>query len=203
MDTTLPPGRQATRQALARTRRAHTAPVTSTTPDGSVTTLADVLAVLNLADAAGVRLWLDGGWGVDALLGRQTRPHGDLDVALEARHLDPLQLALHGAGFAPVGEDGATAWNFLLARPGGPVVDLHVIVLDSDGNGVLGPVEAGSVYPAAALTGRGRAGGREVDCISAEWAVRFHDAYSGDADDRADVRALCAAFGIDVPAQYR
>jgi len=27
---------------------------------------------------------LDGGWAVDALLGRQTRPHGDLDIALPA-----------------------------------------------------------------------------------------------------------------------
>ena len=30
------------------------------------------------------------------------------------------------------GEQGATAWNFLLGHPDGPVVDLHVVVLDAE-----------------------------------------------------------------------
>ena len=38
-----------------------------------------VLVCAGLADA-GVRFWLAGGWGVDALAGRQTRSHRDLDV---------------------------------------------------------------------------------------------------------------------------
>ncbi len=175
----------------------------TSTPHGARTGREDVLGVLAVADGAGARLWIDGGWGVDALLGVQTREHGDLDVAIEARHLGAFREALAGRGFAPVGEDGATAWNFLLAQPAGAVLDLHVIVLDADGNGVLGPVEAGQVYPAASLTGRGTIGGRAVDCIAAEWAVRFRDAYTGDAGDRADVLALCRRFGLPVPEQYR
>ena len=175
----------------------------SSTPDGARTTLDDVLTVLDLADEAGARLRIDGGWGVDALLGTQTRDHGDLDVAIEARHLEAFANALSGAGFETVGEAGATPWNFLVARSNGPVVDLHVIVLDADGNGVLGPPEAGDVYPAASLTGRGTVGGRAVECVAAEWLVRFHDAYAGDAKDRADVRALCERFGLAIPDQYR
>lgn len=175
----------------------------TSTPDGACTGPDDVLAVLAAADAAGARLWLDGGWGVDALLGGQTREHGDLDVAVEQRHLAPLLDVLGAQGFTPVGEPGATPWNFLVAHPDGAVVDLHVVVLDADGNGVLGPPEDGNAYPAAALTGRGTLGGRAVDCVAPEWVVRFHDAYTGDADDRADVRAVCARFGLEVPAQYR
>jgi lincosamide nucleotidyltransferase A/C/D/E len=30
----------------------------------------------------GVTVWLDGGWAVDAVLGVETRPHGDLDVVV-------------------------------------------------------------------------------------------------------------------------
>lgn len=171
----------------------------TSTPAGSRTTLDDVLAVL----ASGVQVWIDGGWGVDALLGEQTREHGDLDVAVEARHLDALSAALREAGYAEVGEPSATPWNFLLAHPRGSVVDLHVVVLDTEGNGVLGPPADGNSYPAGALTGRGVLGGRAVDCIAPEWVVRFRDAYSGDADDRADVRAVCARFDLEVPAQYR
>ena len=43
----------------------------------------DVLEIVAYLDAAGVRVWLDGGWGVDALLGEQTRPHKDLDIVVE------------------------------------------------------------------------------------------------------------------------
>jgi len=105
-------------------------------------------------------------------------------------------------GFAAVGEDGATAWNFLMQDRTGAVVDLHVIVLDEDGNGVLGPAQSGNAYPAASLTGRGTVAGRPVDCTTAQWAVKFRDAYIGDADDRADVLALCRRFHLPMPAQY-
>lgn len=32
---------------------------------------------------AGIPIWLDGGWGVDALLEEQTRIHDDLDRGLK------------------------------------------------------------------------------------------------------------------------
>ena len=40
----------------------------------------DVLEIVAGLDAAGVRVWLDGGWGVDALIRHQTRDHEDLDL---------------------------------------------------------------------------------------------------------------------------
>jgi hypothetical protein len=46
----------------------------------SVARLPEVVDVLERLDRAGVPVWLDGGWGVDALVGRQTRPHRDLDL---------------------------------------------------------------------------------------------------------------------------
>jgi lincosamide nucleotidyltransferase A/C/D/E len=177
--------------------------VATSTPPGARTTLADVLDILDLADSAGARLWIDGGWGVDALLGSQSREHADLDVAIESEHLEALRTVLLGEGFEKVGEESATAWNFLLAHPRGAVVDLHIIVFDAHGNGVLGPPEQGNAYPAASLTGRGRIGDRTVDCVAAEWVLRFHDAYPGDVDDRADVQALCQRFGLEIPEQYR
>lgn len=175
----------------------------TSTPAGARTTLRDVLAVLDLATTARARVWLDGGWGVDALLGEQTRDHGDLDLAVQAEHLQAFLAALTGHGFSPVGEEGARPWNFLLAHPDGAVVDLHVITFDADGNGVLGPATDASVYPAASLTGHGQLADRSVDCIVAEWVVAFHDTYPGDGDDRADVQALCQRFALAVPDQYR
>ncbi len=37
----------------------------------------DVCDFLALMDAHGIRVWLDGGWAVDACLGSQTRRHSD------------------------------------------------------------------------------------------------------------------------------
>ena len=56
---------------------------------------------------------------------------------------------------------------------------------------------------AGSLTGRGKIADRIVDCITAEWAVKFREAYTGDAGDRADVLALCRRFGLTVPSPYR
>jgi lincosamide nucleotidyltransferase A/C/D/E len=59
----------------------------------------DVLAVLDQLDRAGVVVWLDGGWGVDALLGGQSRPHQDLDLVIDRDDCEAAQTALAGTGF--------------------------------------------------------------------------------------------------------
>jgi lincosamide nucleotidyltransferase A/C/D/E len=42
---------------------------------------------------------LDGGWGVDALVGDQTRPHADLDLAVDRDELERIQQNLERLGF--------------------------------------------------------------------------------------------------------
>ena len=53
-----------------------------------------VCSILDCLERAAVDVWLDGGWGVDALLGAQTRPHGDLDVIVSQRDVPRLCEAL-------------------------------------------------------------------------------------------------------------
>jgi lincosamide nucleotidyltransferase A/C/D/E len=154
-------------------------------------------------EGRGVRVWLDGGWAVDACLGAQTRRHGDLDIAIESRDVPAAVAALRSRGYGPVPRDDTRAWNFVMGDAGGREVDFHVIVLDEHGDGVYGPVENGERYPAEALTGTGRVGGREVACITPEWLVAFHTGYEVDADDWADVSALCERFGIPIPDEYQ
>lgn len=47
-----------------------------------------------------VRCWVMGGWGVDALLGRETRRHHDLDLLVSFDDLGPLQDLLLEQGFS-------------------------------------------------------------------------------------------------------
>jgi lincosamide nucleotidyltransferase A/C/D/E len=162
----------------------------------------DVCRVVRLLDGRGIRVWLDGGWAVDACLGAQTRRHSDLDIVLEKRDVLLAVATLREHGYAPVPRDDTRAWNFVLGDDHGHQVDFHVIVLDEQGHGSYGPPENGERYPAAALTGMGAVNGRTVACITPEWLVRFHTGYDVDATDWADVAALCERFGIPVPDDY-
>ncbi len=165
-------------------------------------TLQDVLRFLDLMASIRVRVWLDGGWAVDACLGSQTRPHRDLDIEIEERDLATAISWLGNGGFNPIPRDDTQPWNFVLGDVHGREIDFHVIVLDEQGNGIYGPPETDFTFPAEALAGSGRLGGRTVACLSPEWLVRFHTGYEPDEDDWADVSALCERFGLPIPEGY-
>lgn len=42
--------------------------------------ITDVKQILQFAIDAEIKVFLDGGWGVDALLGYQSRAHNDIDI---------------------------------------------------------------------------------------------------------------------------
>ena len=44
---------------------------------------ADAVEIISYADNNGIDIWLDGGWGVDALLETETRAHNDIDLFVE------------------------------------------------------------------------------------------------------------------------
>lgn len=166
------------------------------------TTAEGVVGFLELMGDLGIDLWLDGGWAVDACLGRQTRRHADLDIVIEKRNLALAVEALEARGYGPVPRDDTRPWNFVLGDAGGHEVDFHVVVLDATGRGTYGPPELGDAYTAGALAGAGTIAGRPVSCVTPEWLVRSHTGYELAAKDVADVTALCQRFGIPLPDEY-
>ena len=62
----------------------------------------EVLAVVDWLEARGAVHVITGGWAVDALVGRATRPHRDLDVIVEAGACDGLARWLRGRGYEVV-----------------------------------------------------------------------------------------------------
>jgi len=163
---------------------------------------ADVISLYVALQNLGITTWVDGGWGVDALLGKQTRPHKDLDIAIQQKDLPQLYTLLEAKGYKEIKLEDAKPWNFVLGDEIGRQIDVYVITLDGDGNGIYGPVESGQLYPASSLNGFGVIDGQTVRCISAEWAVKFHSGYHLTDKDFADVSALCAKFGIGPPEEY-
>jgi hypothetical protein len=118
----------------------------------------------------GIKIWIDGGWAVDALLVEQTRSHADLDIALETRFLGRLRDVLAERGYQQVPRDDKRPWNFVLGNGAGLEVDVHAFTFDENGDGVYGPPENGDYYMADALTGEGAIEGRPGEMYLARMA---------------------------------
>jgi lincosamide nucleotidyltransferase A/C/D/E len=161
-------------------------------------TAADVLEVLDRLDAAGIEWWIDGGWGVDALLERETRWHDDLDFAVRAD--DIARLSSTFPEFEHVDQD---QWPsaYVLRDPDGRQLDFHPLEFDEQGNGWQ-PREGGgrSLWPREALGARGRIAGREVRCTSAEFQIESHLYEGYDDVDWAAIEGLCDRFALPLPA---
>ena len=150
--------------------------------------VAEVHRVLDALAAAGCTAWLGGGWGVDALVGRQTRPHRDLDLLVEASHLDDALRALTRSGY--VVETDWLPVRVEVAASGDRWVDLHPVVFDDEGNGVqAGPEGTTFDYPAGCLV-RGRIGDREVGCLGTARQLEAHAGYPPREVDRHDLALL-------------
>jgi lincosamide nucleotidyltransferase A/C/D/E len=165
-------------------------------------TSADVIEIYTTLANLGICVWIDGGWGVDALLGRQTRLHKDLDIAIEDHHLLQFEQFLTCIGYKRTKREIERPFNFVLADRNGREIDVHVISRDERGNGIYGPPEMGVMYPAESLTGKGTIDDCPVLCISPEWMVKFHSGYTLTEKDYNDVSALCDKYGIQVPNEY-
>lgn len=153
--------------------------------------------LLQLFEQHGIEVIVDGGWGVDALLGEQTRPHNDLDIALQHKDVQKLRALLEAQGYRDVPRDDTRDCNFVMGNDQGHEVDFHSYTFDANGKLVFGVA-----YPPESLTGTGSIQGYPVRCISAEWLVKFHTGYELDENDYRDVSALCERLGIALPNEY-
>lgn len=153
----------------------------------------EMIEVLDALERAGVRTWVAGGWGVDALLGGRTRAHTDLDLVLDAGDsaVDAALAALAGLGIGYLDE----------AAVAGPWMPVLVKVTDRAGRSVdLCPVDV-EALPAEEAFARGILAGRAVQCLSPALQVAFHRGYRQRVTQRADLRRLCRKFGLEMPLE--
>ncbi len=186
----------------------------------------DASAVLSLAallEQEGIFFCLQGGWGIDALCGCQTRAHKDMDVLVNlcclGRFIDlmevqgfvckliweenawiaaPSPLAMIACPGAP--EKAASA--FVLRNAAGNELDVHVIEMDAAGNGT--PCwNTEEVFQAVDLQGKGTILGRPVRCMSAEMQMLCHTGYTLEEKDCNDMYLLNKRFGTALPAELQ
>lgn len=162
-----------------------------------------LVALVELLEGQGIDIWLDGGWGVDALLGHQDREHDDLDLVADLAHSQLIIDTLDSAGYELV--DGAPPRSFVMVDAGGRQVDVHPVVFDEErGGGVyMMSNDKEWVYPAEGFSGRGVVAGRAVRCLSPAVQVLVHAGYELGEKDYRELYLLHARLGAELPPEVR
>ena len=131
-----------------------------------------------------------------ALVGRQTREHRDLDLAVDVQDLDAVIAALQELGYVL-----ETDWLPVRAEyvaHGRGWVDLHPLRVEPSGEARQESLDGPDfVYPAEAFA-LGALDGRSVPCLSAAQQRLFHQGYEPGPEDLHDLAQLEALDGPPV-----
>ena len=157
-----------------------------------------------------IQVWLTGGWGIDALLREQTRPHKDLDIITLVDDVVPLRELLERDGYALKELWSENAWvvdsngaeiptAFVLHDAEGREVDAHAMYLDEQGKGVPAWAREGLVFSKEDLGGEGLIAGLPVRCLSVEMQVRAHTGYDLPPEQARDMELLRERLGVEFP----
>src|SRR5665213_1879374 len=138
-----------------------------------------VLAIISALQTAGLRCWVSGGWGVDALAGKRTRIHRDLDLVVEDRDIQRAIEVLADLGY----------WEWYRADSEVPMFS-RVVLHDDElaGRAVdLHPLEISGTQVEFAT---GEIEGRQVPCLSLALQLKTHSSYTKRWRDRTDIALL-------------
>jgi lincosamide nucleotidyltransferase A/C/D/E len=145
---------------------------------------------------AGVPVWLAGGWGVDALLGRPTRRHDDIDLVVPKGYEEMSSRILEEGGYKSIDEEFRTTWfphRITWRNDLGQSIDLLPVAITETPEPVTCTAESFAI---------GQLGGRAVACLSPQMQLQLHSGYELRPIDRTDVALLCQLVGQAVPAEF-
>jgi len=156
----------------------------------------DVVDLLKKVESIGVDMWITGGWGVDALIGHQTRPHNDIDIFIQKKDALAFKKMLNSNGYfeTKIESEDQTVWS----NTCNCTIDIHLFEFTE--------AEAlrfeNEIYPFSILNGKGKIGGISVRCMPVEAQVKYHQNYEIRQKDIDDVLLLCKTFGLPIPENY-
>lgn len=153
-------------------------------------TISDLFQILDLLESTGVKYWLDGGWGVDALCGKQTRTHRDVDIDFDSRYTDKLLAFLQENGFIIETDWLPTRVELHSAELG--YIDIHPFVLNENGTSKQADLQGGWYEFQPDYFCETILEGRVIPCISLKGQKIFHSGYELRDKDIHDLSILDA-----------
>lgn len=154
----------------------------------TVTSKENLMAVLDLLDSMGMRYWVDGGWGVDILVGSQNRSHRDVDIDFDGAYTERLLSKLKDAGYRVTADWGPIRVE--LRHPDRGYIDVHPLTMAEDGSAVQAGLFGKSYQFEAAWFTSAVFEGRTIPCISVDAQRLFHTGYRLRKVDKIDMEYL-------------
>lgn len=155
-----------------------------------ITSKEDLMEVLDLLERLHIQYWIDGGWGVDILLGKQNREHRDVDVDFDGKYTDILLDALYEKGYKIT-----TDWRpsrIELYHPQLGYIDIHPLIISADGSAKQAGLNDDWYYFEAEWFSKAVFEERTIPCISAEAQKLFHSGYELREVDKIDLKNLAS-----------
>ena len=144
--------------------------------------------VLDLFEDLKITYWLDGGWGVDVLTGKQQREHRDIDIDFDSQHTKKIIKKLKEIGYITV-VDWMPARMELKHEEYG-YLDIHPLDLKTDGTATQSNPEGGFYLFEKKWFTTTNYKGRKIPCISKEAQLLFHSGYELTEKDQFDIKNL-------------
>ena len=156
--------------------------------ENATVTKENLLEVLDLLDSMDMRYWIDGGWGVDILLGKQHREHRDIDVDFDGEFTEALLNRLKENGYQIVVDWSPS--RIELNHPELGYIDIHPLTINEDGSARQANPQGGWYEFEAKWFSAALFEGRVIPCISAEAQKLFHSGYELREIDKTDMKYL-------------
>lgn len=153
-----------------------------------ITTKEDLVTVINMLENAGITYWIDGGWGVDLLAGKQTRDHRDIDVNFDSQYTEKLLNLLFEYGYK-IETDWKPVRIELYSEKYG-YLDIHPFVLNGDGTAKQADLEGGWYEFEKDFFGTAVFEGKTISCITLKGQKIFHSGYELRDKDKHDITIL-------------
>ncbi|MDO5564881.1 MAG: aminoglycoside adenylyltransferase [Eubacteriales bacterium] len=153
-----------------------------------ITTKKDLMTIIKLLQNSEIKYWIDGGWGVDILYGKQTRDHKDIDINFDAQHTEKLLNILLQYGYK-IDTDLRPVRIELYSDKYG-YLDIHPFILNEGGTSKQANFEGGFYEFDKDFFGNAFFEGKTIPCISLKGQKIFHSGYELRNKDKHDIAIL-------------
>ncbi len=150
------------------------------------------LMVIDLLTELKIQYWVEGGWGIDVLIGKQTREHRDIDIDFDAASETLLIDKLQETGYQITTDLRPTRVE--LYHPIYGYIDVHPLIISPAGSAKQANSEGGWFELEAIWFSESTFEGRIIPCISVEGQRLFHSGYELREVDKVDLNRLNNAF---------
>ena len=105
------------------------------------------LKVIDMMTELKIRYWVESGWGIDVLIGKQTREHRDIGIDFDADYEDLLISKLESIGYRITTDLRPTRAE--LYHPTHGYIDIHPFVIGENGDIKQAIPEGASAWPSS------------------------------------------------------